>query len=495
MAIYSHSVHLSDEEKPSTINFSQRPLWVKAQKQLSIIENISLGIPPFFSVDDLENPTSSQAVHNLCQRLNELGYTAVVFGSRIEDPPCPSIEEKISPLPLFQALQNQGIQVIIKPTLNLEGCLCSPYHPSFRHQIHTLHPLLKEWGTAIDAFFWESCCEDTQYHAPLEAREKMAEEVILEELHLLEKVSADTTDLIFYLPVTEGISQQEISWLPEFCDEAGVRTTIAFSALAGDPTHSYLPAHPYWSELRRHFFCPATPLMPIMNAGNVGMGAGLWPMLSVELFDQYLQRMVGFPFSGAIAMTEFLPKQGGLLDCSLWVFGQMLSQGISADLLAETWFSEHRVNWDYTLVRPLLREMYRLGQMTAEMWMSVREKSIKQQHPDAIRARVDCLLALLADLQQQMRGLKIQDPSLSNYFLYFARDVRGIVQAFLRQQQIPLSRTFEPKDLQPAFWTRMESEGQQMVGAVPSITFLDQPERGEEGSPMEQIFLENSLFC
>lgn len=439
----------------------RRYLWVK-------------GLPGLFTAGDLKNPKASSRVQSFCCRITDLGYNAVIFDGWNHE----------SPL-LFSYLQNQGLEVIVKPTIMIDDHHSGPCDRQFRQRVQ--EGVQAAVGDGVDGIFWESYCQHPRYHSSLEAREKLTAEVIGEEMALVEDAAG--IPVVFYLPYAD---EEACLWLFKLCDDAVPQTTIAFSAVAGAPTEGYCPLHPYWADLRHRRYCSSTPLLPIVNAGQIAEGDGLWPIVPLDLFDQIRCRMNDLPFIGAIALTETLPRKGGLLDCSLWVFGQMLAQDRSADLLAEEWFAAHRPEENYVLIREKLAQARRLGVVAADMQSMVKEGRRSLKSSESLRTQAESMLAQTQQLLNEKSGGG--HPSLaplSDYFTCFARDVRCIVLAFLHHHHVPLPQTFTNDDLAPAFWTQVTSTKMSAVNSIPMITCLDEPFQGDIGSPMQQIFQEN----
>lgn len=468
---------------------TRRALWMTARQILSLGADVSLGLPGIFSAEDLENPSHSKRLRSFCGRITELGYNAIVFGCWNDQQPSHMIEDGPSPHAFFAYLRDQGLQVIIKPTVTIDDGHCCPCDQKFRRSVQEA---IIECSDGVDGLFWESFCKHPHYHRSLEAREKLAVEVICEEMQQLEEASS--TPLTFYLPAAD---EEASSWLHKLCDEASSMTTIAFSGVAGAPTEGYRPLHPYWAAHRRRHLCSTTPLLPIINGGHVTEGGGLWPVLPLDLFDQLRSRMEGPPFAGAVALTDALPNKGGLLDCSLWVFGQMLMHQQSPDLLAEEWFATHRPDEDYSSIRAALAQARQLAVVAAEMRTMVRAGRKSKRPSDHLRIQAESVLAQAQELHQQLTEADTPPHShapLADYFDYFVRDVRGIVLAFLHYHHVPLPQTFNNDDLTPGFWTQVTGINRSAVSSMPTITCLDEPSHGEPGSPMQQIIKENSLL-
>lgn len=339
-----------------------------------------------------------------CKSLCRMGYNAVILAGEVD----PSL------------FQSYGLKVFIKPEIK-NFC---PLNLSF-----------KPGNDRVDGIFWESGVSNPEFLGDPGAFDLTLFDLVNKEMTLIEK-SIGNLELIYYMPLCE-----EVYWLSDLMDNAGPRTTIAFSAVAGDPREDHLPRHPFWDTLRALPDISSTPLLPIINTGAVKQGECLWPAPPLDLLEQFLPRLTRHNFAGFVGMTTRVPESYGLLHLSLWAAAQALWHGKTPELSVETWLKAHRPDLNFSSVDFIAMRGIVKGAGQAQT-----------------KERQGALLSalLLLDLKHKQ----------SAYFTHFASDMRNLLQS---------------PDGKDSFWTKMEMGKVVRLERAQSKTHL-----------MNKIILENT---
>lgn len=397
-------------------------------------------------------PFSSALLHAKCKdRLDELGYPGLLLGLRDAGQELkPEMWQTDSLLNVLAERWDRSL--IIKPHLHpsLEG---SPRDPSWvdrmRHALDTLCQRLP----FLDALFWESGLLNPSFAQHPSAADATEADLVLEEMRCVEKALGGRTSLIFYVPTDEEHARRQSRWLPVICDEAGDRTSIAFSSFRGSPWHDHLSLHPFWEILASSPDASATPLMPIVNTGMVGQGEGLWPNIPFDIFERCLSRCVRHRFEGPIALANQIPGYGGSLECSLWMGARCSEE--SAELLADKWLKSRRLDLDFEAWRSLMR---RTREMTLEIsaLKTMDAKKGKHSH-EFYRLQIESLLARLKFVQSNYEtGPKPGAlPALADYFSAFSYEARRLLAEAARALNVSIfgQTTMDEKH---SFWETPE---------------------------------------
>ena len=364
--------------------FPLRPLWLGCEQSVRLSSSVSVGMP------------DEQSLEPFCQRLCRLGYNAVILGKRDE-----TFHEKEGKIDL-STFQDYGIKVFVKPDVSCGSPLDSfaglPENCALFWKSDLLHPDFQNHPGAFDLTLYD---------------------IVEKELKLVEG-AAGKRELIFYIPTEDEASAKLQSlWLSDLIDNAGSRTTIAFSAVAGDPCGDHLPPHPFWEVLRVSPDCSATPLLPLINTGAVKQGECLWPSLPFDLLHQFLPRLERHPFAGFIGLAHHVPEGHGLLHLALWVAAQALWRGKSPSVSAETWSLANRPDWKFSAHAEDLDKVKGIVKR-----VGARRERLAREEREALLAD----LALL-DYKFNNGSKKGENPGFADYYTYFAIDMRNLFPA------------------------------------------------------------------
>lgn len=406
--------------------FSLRPLWMSCDCEVDV-NGVKIYLPHYL----VEDP---HKVHLMCCRLLELGYNALVFGGSGKKSGSTDLEH------LFQEIRQYGIKIILK-------CEDIPGHLPFDY-------LLKESKD------FENKSKNTQL-------EKIVREV--------KKIESLGSPLIFYLDArTESEAQRQSRWMSELCDEMGVESLLAFPSVVEGKLH------PFWEVLRVSPDVSSTPLLPVVNMGNVGCGDGLWPSLNLRLLNKVFGHMQRHVFAGVIGVINQLPKREGLLDCTLWAAAQFLWKRQRIEQAVETWFLAHHPEMEYSkyfeVIDDLVHEIHalkRMGERTSEESKVIAESLIARLKEIQVKLEVE-----------ERKRLKKTGISLHDYFVYFERDARRLILQFLQKHHVALASLLNNDDAGEGFWTSGGKGGK--------VTVLEEPSKGT--GMMTRIYSDNRLF-
>lgn len=362
------------------------------------------------------------------RRVIELGYNAIVLPMDILNEEMVAVRAlcKDHGIKIIWAMENLHRQETI-PTCPFDGKF-KEYYQEYFHS---------KQDVSSDYIFWESKIGAPRFdHHPL-AIEATILDLLIEELKFLEANVSQKSRLIYYLPIVKGHShEKQAVWLKGLIENASPFTTISFSAYSGKNCDDHLNLHPLWSYLRNSVDPVGISLLPIINAGAVNTGEGLWPTPSIEAIDQVLARMERHRFVGAIAKSRKLPAGRGFLDCSLWITGQSLWQKATAHQFLETWLKAYRPGEDTSKCIEVIVEARTIA-------MEIRSMS-EVSNNDNLKLHAESLL---------LRLRKLPTDVLKDYITFFKRDARRNIFYALQQKNIPTTSYQEVDDQEESFWT------------------------------------------
>jgi hypothetical protein len=369
---------------------------------------------------------------------------------------------------LCQALERFGLQVILKPKLDLEDCC--PVDDSYAGQVE------RELGRCLAAFptatiLWESRWADPHFMDAAAAERYTQYELVVKEEKMVEKALASGSSLIFYVASpTVATAKTQAEWLEKLCDEVGAKTTLAFSAVAGNPSEDWRGLHPVWKKLRESIDVSSTRLLPFVNVGCLGLGEGLWPLLSIDLIDQVISRMQRHQFAGFVSVVNHLPTSKGLLACNLFAAGQALWGRRSAPLAAETFFKANHPEFAserfFDVASQARRLVFKLYQLRA-------------RGSDRDRLTIE---ELLASIKAMEAG--VFDSALQLLVHHFAKDIKRMIVLTAKALGIPCPNALGNEDHRGGFWTRAT----QGAATPATVTILDAPLRDETDSVQAALF-------
>jgi hypothetical protein len=454
------SGHLADFLSITTPHFKIRPLWIDAS-----LKHVG---------------AESSKIHQLCKKVLELGYNAVVVDA--------ANQTNLSSL--CSQLQSYGLKVLLKP---------APIQKSASYNLTHHLKTLEVQNPYFDFLFWESQWNQPQFTKDSRAEAFTLRELVLDEARLIE-AALPSKKLIFYLPAAnEQEAKQCAPWMPALADDLGKESILAFSAVAGDFYADFLPAHPFWDQLRSKVDRSSAALMPILNVGNVKHSQGLGPVIVHDYLDEFRGRYQMGHFSGFLAVAHDLPGDGGIHECNLWTAAQVQwNPEIAASLWVETWCSAYRPDWNYSNHTYSLKKIRAVSKQTAFLHFLSQEKNRSQYSSQECRFIAESLLSQLQEIQahlekeEKKRVKKSDKTTLWDYFSYFLCDTKRTLMHVLPSFNISLPLLMNENDPKESFWTEVHTHtGKQ---EHERIKFLETPNSGTPGSRMHAIYQENRLF-
>lgn len=464
--------HLAEYLGNQTPRFSLRPLWLKALQEVSLTERLSLHLPEFMLAED-----AHLLVPRLCKRLIECGYNSILIGSQ------QTVRESTGSLSsstpdlksIIGQLHDHGIQVILKPNFKPEVSSKSP-EKSKDYLEGALDGLFTHYPS-IDALFWESLWQTDAYHDEDSSNFTDAE-IALSEIRLLESTIKGRSKFIFYVNTPYAAKKEGIrraKWIYSLSDDMKRNSILAFNAVNGSPFEDHASDNPLWEILRESPDCSSTGLMPIINAGLVKQGEGLWPLTNFDLLERFLPRCSRHSFAGIISTASHVPQAGSVLDCNLWVAGQSLWRSLPPSLLAETWFRAFRPEENAAFCLETMKKARSITLNLIEVSKKTFTADEAKIYGDEIISRLKHLMLLW---EREGLACAAGRPSIKDYFTFFPHEIKQLLGSFLPTYNIPLSYHSTIEEPSVSFWSHE----------------LDTPHRGPKNSMMEAIYLENNYL-
>lgn len=464
------SQHLADCLGSFSPRFKIRPLWIE-----QTIKEV------------LKEP---HRLHVFCKRVLELGFNSIVVEQT---------EESVSLRAFCKNIQSYGLKVILKLSF-LQGKLkkFSPVNSLFQDQLAQSLQIASKENPYFDFLFWESQWLQPEFMDSASENYTLHELTLLE-AQLIEKNLEKPKGLIFYVPALDHeTAKKSAKWMQRLADDLENRTILSFSVLSGDFTKDFLPPHPLGLQIRAQIEPSSAALMPLINVGNVKQGEGLWPILVYDHLDECIGRCQNGNFVGLLAITNHLPLKGGILDCNLWVTGQVLQKNQPAFLYTEIWFSIYKPDWDYAAFSPVLKQIRDLLKSINLLYSLTDENYRSLQTPQECRTFAESILSQLASIRLQLEKeerKKLKEstqPTLWDYFIFFANDMRKILLNIL--QSYGLSASLDESQSEESFWIEFQMKSRDKQSSRSKLTFLEAPNQGPLGSRMHSIYKENRLF-
>lgn len=485
--------------------FALRPLWIGCDVDVALTSRVGISVPFWMRHEVIQQHEARPALDAFCRRVIHLGYNSVIIGSRqgnvIAVPEDPFFDLEA----LCRYCHEYGLKVILKPSSTVaaghkELGRCA-LNSDYVEAVNLLLSDLINQVPSVDYIFWEGEFLHNDCMQHLSAYDATQQDLAEAEITMLEAALQKTAiSLIYFIPVfDEASAKQQTAWLPSSCDRVGLRTILAFSAVAGDFYADHLLPHPLWEVLRQSPDVSATPFLPIVNIGAVQQGEGLWPSLTLDLIEKYFTRCSRHHFAGIICLVNQVPHPGAFLECSLWVAAQILWKERPAALVAETWFRARRPEIDFPAFAEALREMRQLVVDLSLLRSLHNEKHCDHLSSEDCRIMANSSLARLKYLQiffekKEKKRLRSADKlSYDDYFSYFSHDAQRIIMHFLQRFNVSMLHQKNEEVQQEGFWTQCQGLNQGRRFHAKTI-YLESPQRGVAGSRMEKIYRENYLF-
>ncbi|KIC77012.1 hypothetical protein DB41_DN00330 [Neochlamydia sp. TUME1] len=378
----------------------------------------------------------------------ELGYNTMIVDQS---------SDQINLTSLCAALQSYGLKVVLKLShfQAQHQTICSPLIPDYSDKVKSYISQISSQNAHYDFLFWESQWQRPEFLEAPGVDFYTLPEVVLEEAHLLENILEKSKTLIFYVPADEEESaQQSAIWMSRLAIDLRQNTILAYSVTAGDCLLNNQSPHPFWNQLRHQIEKSFSPLMPILNVGQVPQSEGLWPLLVDDLIDEYMLRCQNERFLGVLCIANQLPAKKGIHHCNLWTASQMMwNTQIPAFMWVETWFSAHRPDWNYNFYAPFLCQIGLLSKQLSLLRSLAKQQSAGHLSSHECRLFVDSLLiqidALISRMDREERKCpqKSENTPLGEYFKFFAEDARFIILQILPDLNLSLPHLLKEKDM------------------------------------------------
>lgn len=460
------SHHISDYVGSYQAGFPLRALWIKGDALMKVTSSTGCSF---------SKKLMGEAPDKIAQRLFELGFNTLVFGSwkSADHPP---IEGEL--YQKFAELQAAGIRIVVKLEGEWNGCPLDPKHAGSIQE--KLQDALQVLPKGVDIFY-SSQWNTSKYLAEVHAKDATLGELVLAELRLVEEVLPQSASLFFHLPYHAGV--RESFWEKSFqhlCDDAGIKTAIAFDFCAGAAWEAPNIQHPLWEILRTQKSSSSTPLIPIVDIGAVTQGEGLWPLATVDLIPQILPFVKRHPLAGVIGLVPGMPLPNSLLEASVSSWGYALWTRVTDFHFFESWGMAHFPELGTAQFKAVVDLSRDIANKIHFLESGGPAPSLARQIGESLAGRAKELEALA----------QLQKSALSEIVPYFIRDARRSLLRLLQEYQISLPNLLQTEDWQEGIWT--EGSSLASIGkAGGKVTLLSAPNRGAPGSRLDRWVQEN----
>ncbi|MBS4167181.1 MULTISPECIES: hypothetical protein [unclassified Neochlamydia] len=385
----------------------------------------------------------------------ELGYNTIVVDQ---------YNDEINLTSLCAALQSYGLKVVLKLShfQAQQQAICSPLTPAYSDKVKSYINQISSQNAHYDFLFWESQWQHPEFLEAPGMDFYTLPELVLEEARLVENILEKSKTLIFYVPADqEESAQQSASWMSRLANDLRQNTVLAYSVTAEDCLLNNQSPHPFWNQLRHQIEKSFSPLMPVLNVGQVPQSEGLWPLLVHDLIDEYMLRCQNEHFLGVLCVANQLPAKKGIHHCNLWTASQMMWKAqIPAFMWVETWFSAHRPDWNYNFYAPFFYQIGLLSKQLNQLRSLAKQQSAGHPSSHECRLFVDSLLVqidtLISRIDKEERKClqKSENIALGEYFKFFAEDARFIILQILPDLNLSLPHLLNEKDRQSSLEQR-----------------------------------------
>lgn len=469
------------------LNLSLKPLWIRSECTVSL-GNLHLSLPEFMVHS---NQSENQKLHEFCLRLKELGYDSLLIGSR-NGVFSNAKNLKMSDLSgLHQVLKSYDLKLILKLQLTGESekftqCVLEGEYKNYLTD--SINEALKY--VKPDYWFWEANLKEQFFSRNSKSFEMTGYERILAEAKLIEDVLSNAgIPLIFYLPSNNLESaKKHADWLLKLSIDINQQTILAFPMVSSLPWHDHASINPFFESLRKEDCFSYTALMPIINIGSVSQGEGFWPVVISDSVDEFLKRFSMGYFVGAIGLCNYLPQKGSFHDCNLVIANKSLYHQKPVSIALEEWISHYWPEVEMSEIAKMLNKWRAIAlDLSALRVVNENKETISNEES---RLMAESLLSEIKCQQLKLSKIKVFQKRngsvcLADYFTYFARDAKHIIEEFLYSHNQSLPDALLGKDEpQESFWTTPQRTGK--------ATLLAEPQRGS--GIMEQIYCQTRAY-
>lgn len=441
--MYAQAGHLGELAESWQAALPVRPLLLVGDQLVAISDEVACFFPVHLIplIDDTE-----EAIGNWAAELVSLGYNAVIFTKATQVADSSSFTGNFARF--VSVLQNLGLAVGIQPTSN----------PSRILSVQQLVRRTMQQFPAINYLYWVHNSLNMEQLTVLQKRRFTSYELALQEVQQIETLLPNNCRLIFCVePKDLEQACKQSLWLSDLGDQLRPSSYLAFPALAGPVQCVHPSLHPYWQQLKRSVDCLGTRLLPIVNAGAIGIGEGYWPVLTTHLIESILPRMRRHAFSGIACLAAGIPRQAGFARANLWIWGTTQWQPFHGSCLAETWFQGMRPDLTWEQRQDTLRYIWEAACLLSELQASA---SIIESQQKRIYHTIERLLPWINRVQKKYESGKDEDQpwvgrtTFSDYLCFFIRDLRHSIEFYLDSLRLSSPFPVSEGKIQAGIWTQ-----------------------------------------
>ena len=444
--------------------YSLRPILLHGDQALRLPSGGLCSIPHHL-LSVLEN---KESLLNWVTRLVSFGYNAVLFAMD----PTSQIEPITAPFQSFmKQLQEYGLSIGVQPVLSDE-----PMEPQLRRLLRDL--------PSIDFIYWPHAMDAALGLTALQRREWTQCDTALWYAQQIERLLPAQTRMIFsLLAKDEAEALQQSYWITDLGNQLDPSSILAFPALSGPYEQSHLPLHPYWYCLQRATVPLGIPLLPIANAGGIGLGEGYWPVLTTQLVNSIVPRMRRHRFCGLGVLSSGLPRKDGFAAANLWVWGGVQWRPISGEHLAEAWFDGLRPDLNIQQHQVTLQYAWEAVRVLSELKSDTRQKEVF--------AAIERILPWVSQVNKQTdlvpKGEEgwVGQSTMTDYLRFYVRDLCHLIDAAFDSLRLPSPFPVSESNSLAGIWTAPEKN---------IIRPTKQPRFDADDPRMTLVFHENRVI-
>lgn len=446
--------------------YSFRPIWLFGE------ETLYLKGYPVVSLPKGAKERPGEIAKEIAFALIEAGYQTIVLGD-----PWLTTEGSLtldSAQEFLRALKKYGISIY----LFLNPCIQEkdPFE-TFQEKIREHYRIIEQEFNLIDGVMTRSVPK-IEYPEIFTYPKRL-----LMQINSYEELIGDKK-LLFYFDFKDAYESEQCGeWMEEILDGVGPKTSLSFSSFIGDMRGQSFKKNAVWKALNDSWDSSTTPIVPLINAGGVDCGEGLWPNSPLTLFHNISSSLHRHPFSGILPFTRYLPLKRGLLRATLWSLGASQWQKQTPEELMELFLKAY-FNIKHThLIKELLHDSEEISH-TLQKVQSNPQKESKELalYLKYILSKVDIL---------DFKIKKMPKDHLSYMFKMFVRDVKKKLLLWNQQWQLHINEIASGDDLKESFWIDIEHSSRGGLGGSVQGEQRESPYAPENNQEMQEILQAN----
>lgn len=292
----------------------------------------------------------------------------------------------------------------------------------------------------------------------------------------LERAVSEAFKIIKYLHkhstlIFQPHQTESVHWWNKLLDELPDKTILAF------PTHERNGhLHPFWDILHSSIDVSSTSIMPILNAGCLGIGEGLWPLMLADHIEDVLLKCNSHSFSGFLSLAANMPAYEAWGSLNLWIAArsQWVNPICSCQDIAKDWFKLYRPDIDLQLCLEPIKLLTDLTHKVVN-WLEDESTPTTECWRSKLEFAFSYLKLISGYAWENYTACNSAYPSLEDYFRYCYVDLRSLLFHLILKHQIPISQMIDSEDVKGGFWTELRGAPGQAVRSGGHVILRTEP--------------------